>query len=301
MHGYRPSSGQGLVLIPKNNGNVLKTTEGATANYGGNTKFGLYPNVGMNYLFRNKIGVGSLFYDTTTPSQVNPPQAASTDGPGIQTVLPLAASEYVGPEGTFTFTAGTYKVDGDDAGITDYVGFAYLWGHNEPDIFGDPLGITAGIDNYYATNFYGGNANPPGAEYASSVDNTNFPFGSVSGNRKILNGQAEIARIVTDDDDGPGRDDILISIFSDQLNEAQLRSATSTLNIVITDNGVDTTFPVVGAAQNAGGSGGFLGDLTPPTNYFPVSSGGGVLMLTNYNSIPQITFVEGQQYSVKIN
>jgi len=76
LGGKRPQA-TGIVLIPKNNGNVLKTSNGSTANYGGNTKFGLYPNVGMSYLFQNKIGVGSLFYNTTTPSQVNPPVAAS--------------------------------------------------------------------------------------------------------------------------------------------------------------------------------------------------------------------------------
>ena len=76
LGGKRPQA-TGIVLIPKNNGNVLKTSNGSTANYGGNTKFGLYPNVGMSYLFQNKIGVGSLFYNTTTPSQVNPPQSNS--------------------------------------------------------------------------------------------------------------------------------------------------------------------------------------------------------------------------------
>ena len=79
--GYQPSSGQGLVLLPKNGGNTLKSTEGATANYGGNTKFGLYPNVGMSYLFQNKIGVGSLFYNTTTPSQATPPVSGGFPAP----------------------------------------------------------------------------------------------------------------------------------------------------------------------------------------------------------------------------
>ena len=87
LGGKRPQA-TGIVLIPKNNGNVLKTSNGSTANYGGNTKFGLYPNVGMSYLFQNKIGVGSLFYNTTTPSQVNPPQSnsqagASSSHPGL--------------------------------------------------------------------------------------------------------------------------------------------------------------------------------------------------------------------------
>ncbi len=84
LGGKRPQA-TGIVLIPKNNGNVLKTSNGSTANYGGNTKFGLYPNVGMSYLFQNRYGVGSLFYNTTTPSQVNPPQAAATDGPVEET------------------------------------------------------------------------------------------------------------------------------------------------------------------------------------------------------------------------
>jgi len=84
LGGKRPQA-TGIVLIPKNNGNVLKTSNGSTANYGGNTKFGLYPNVGMSYLFQNKIGVGSLFYNTTTPSQVNPPRV-SNDIPTGSTV-----------------------------------------------------------------------------------------------------------------------------------------------------------------------------------------------------------------------
>jgi len=89
LGGKRPQA-TGIVLIPKNNGNVLKTSNGSTANYGGNTKFGLYPNVGMSYLFQNKIGVGSLFYNTTTPSQATPPVPVSGGFPA-----PIASGESV--------------------------------------------------------------------------------------------------------------------------------------------------------------------------------------------------------------
>ena len=81
LGGKRPQA-TGIVLIPKNGDRKLATSNGSTANYGGNTKFGLYPNVGMSYLFQNKIGVGSLFYDTTTPSQVNPPAIGTSIASG---------------------------------------------------------------------------------------------------------------------------------------------------------------------------------------------------------------------------
>ena len=57
--GKRPQA-TGIVLIPKNGDRKLATTNGSTSNYGGNTKFGLYPNVGMNYLFQNKHLTGLL-------------------------------------------------------------------------------------------------------------------------------------------------------------------------------------------------------------------------------------------------
>ncbi len=59
LGGKRPQA-TGIVLIPKNRGNVLYTSKGSTANYGGNTKYGLYPNVGMNYLFQNRNLTGLL-------------------------------------------------------------------------------------------------------------------------------------------------------------------------------------------------------------------------------------------------
>ena len=279
--GYRPSSGQGLVLLPKNGGNVLKSTEGATANYGGNTKFGLYPNVGMNYLFRNKIGVGSLFYNTTTPSQVNPPQAASTDGPGIS-LLPLDASEYVGPEGTFTFTTGTFKIDGVSV-KDDHVGFAYLY------TFGDPDDYSNAVSYPWATN--------------PAVSTTNFPYGSVSGNRKILNGQAEIERIVSDSDVdlfGPNENDFFINIYSNQLNEAQLTTALSNLNIEITyPAGYSINYSISPGDFHEYIQVGEFGDAAP--------NNGGVwkIRLTSTSSNPlaqdDALFVEGQQYSVVVS
>ena len=269
MYGYRPSSNQNLVLLPKNGGNTLKSTEGATANYGGNTKFGLYPNVGMSYLFQNKIGVGSLFYNTTTPSQVNPPQAASTDGPGIS-LLPLDASEYVGPEGTFTFTAGTFKIDGVSV-KDDHNGFAYLY------TFGDP-------DRY-------------AADATTALSTTNFPFGSVSGNRKILNGQAEIERMVSDVD-GTDDNDFFINIYSNQLNEAQLTTALSNLNIEITyPAGYGVTYSISPGDFNGYTQVGEFGDAAP--------NNGGVWKISLQNSGHPLQddstlFVEGQQYSVVV-
>jgi hypothetical protein len=59
LGGKRPQA-TGIVLIPKNGDRKLATTNGSTSNYGGNTKFGLYPNVGMNYLFQNKHLTGLL-------------------------------------------------------------------------------------------------------------------------------------------------------------------------------------------------------------------------------------------------
>jgi hypothetical protein len=59
LGGKRPQA-TGIVLIPKNGDRKLATTNGSVANFGGNTKFGLYPNVGMNYLFQNKHLTGLL-------------------------------------------------------------------------------------------------------------------------------------------------------------------------------------------------------------------------------------------------
>lgn len=52
LGGKRPQA-TGIVLLPKNR-SVLATSEGSVANYGGNSKMGLYSNVGMSYLFQNK-------------------------------------------------------------------------------------------------------------------------------------------------------------------------------------------------------------------------------------------------------
>lgn len=52
LGGKRPQA-TGIAILPKNGGNVLATSEGSVNNYGGNKKLGLYPNVGMSYLFQN--------------------------------------------------------------------------------------------------------------------------------------------------------------------------------------------------------------------------------------------------------
>ena len=52
LGGKRPQA-TGIVLLPKNR-SVLATSEGSVSNYGGNSKMGLYSNVGMSYLFQNK-------------------------------------------------------------------------------------------------------------------------------------------------------------------------------------------------------------------------------------------------------
>ncbi len=53
LGGKRPQA-TGIALIPKNGDRKLATSNGSTANFGGNMKYGLYPNVGMNYLFQNR-------------------------------------------------------------------------------------------------------------------------------------------------------------------------------------------------------------------------------------------------------
>ena len=276
LGGKRPQA-TGIVLIPKNNGNVLKTSNGSTANYGGNTKFGLYPNVGMSYLFQNKIGVGSLFYNTTTPSQVNPSQVnypGPGDGPGIQ--VNLNDLPYVpGPDGTFTFTATSAKLDGgapdDVPWITQYRGFAYVWGGGPPDQFND-----------VASNY--------------TVSQSNYPFGLVSGNRKILNDQAEIERIVTDDDGAPGQHDIFINIYSDQLDENALKNALSNLEVAITDlDGTVKTFDDSNINLTGSGAGVQNGI------WIDLGGGKGILRFRSMNSNPQINFIEGQQYSVVVS
>ena len=60
MGGKRPQS-TGIVLIPKNGDRKLRTSDGSVTNHGGNTKYGLYPNVGMSYLFQNRNLTGSMF------------------------------------------------------------------------------------------------------------------------------------------------------------------------------------------------------------------------------------------------
>ena len=52
LGGKRPQA-TGIAILPKNRGNVLATSEGSVANYGGNKKMGLYSNVGMSYNFQN--------------------------------------------------------------------------------------------------------------------------------------------------------------------------------------------------------------------------------------------------------
>ena len=69
----------------------------------------------MSYLFQNKIGVGSLFYNTTTPSQVNPPQSNSQAGASSHSGLVEETNNSI----TFTYlksnTYGvTYKQIGSD-------------------------------------------------------------------------------------------------------------------------------------------------------------------------------------------
>ena len=57
LGGKRPQA-TGIVLLPKNR-SVLATSEGSVANYGGNSKMGLYSNVGMSYLFQNSQLTGA--------------------------------------------------------------------------------------------------------------------------------------------------------------------------------------------------------------------------------------------------
>ena len=52
LGGKRPQA-TGIAILPKNGQNVLATSEGSVANYGGNKKMGLYSNVGMSYQFQN--------------------------------------------------------------------------------------------------------------------------------------------------------------------------------------------------------------------------------------------------------
>lgn len=59
LGGKRPQA-TGIALIPKNGDRKLATSNGSTANFGGNMKYGLYPNVGMNYLFQNRYLTGLL-------------------------------------------------------------------------------------------------------------------------------------------------------------------------------------------------------------------------------------------------
>ena len=281
LGGKRPQA-TGIVLIPKNGDRKLATSNGSTANYGGNTKFGLFPNVGMSYLFQNKIGVGSLFNaqgdSSTIPAGAIPAGAPPIDGPGIS-LLPLDASEYVGPEGTFTFTAGTFKVNGVSV-KNDHVGFAYLYTFGNPDDF---------------TN----DGTFPWANGNSALSTTNFPFGSVSGNRKILNGQAEIARMVSDSD-APDDNDFFINIYSNQLSGAQLTTALSNLNIEITyPSGYSITYSFSS------------GDFQEYIQFSPITgdaapNNGGVwkIRLTSSSSNPlaqdDALLAEGQQYSVVV-
>ena len=67
LGGKRPQA-TGIAIIPKNNGLVLKTSEGSVNNFGGNSKFGLYPNVGMSYAFQNRYSTGSMFSAQVHPS-----------------------------------------------------------------------------------------------------------------------------------------------------------------------------------------------------------------------------------------
>lgn len=60
LGGKRPQA-TGIVLIPKNGDRKLRTSDGSVTNHGGNTKYGLYPNVGMSYLFQNRNLTGSMF------------------------------------------------------------------------------------------------------------------------------------------------------------------------------------------------------------------------------------------------
>lgn len=64
LGGKRPQA-TGIVLIPKNGDRKLRTSEGSVNNFGGNSKFGLYPNVGMNYKFQNRYLTGTLFNTNT--------------------------------------------------------------------------------------------------------------------------------------------------------------------------------------------------------------------------------------------
>ena len=59
LGGKRPQA-TGIAFIPKNGDRKLATSNGSTANFGGNMKYGLYPNVGMNYLFQNRYLTGLL-------------------------------------------------------------------------------------------------------------------------------------------------------------------------------------------------------------------------------------------------
>ena len=46
-HGFAPASKGRLILLPRNGNRKLASTEGASTNYGGNAKMGLYPNIGI--------------------------------------------------------------------------------------------------------------------------------------------------------------------------------------------------------------------------------------------------------------
>ncbi|MDC3300913.1 hypothetical protein OAU91_01430, partial [Flavobacteriaceae bacterium] len=85
LSGKRPQA-TGMVLIPKNGDRKLATSNGSAANYGGNTKMGLFPSVGMSYSFQNRIGVGSLFKAQVDPGTVVPTSTTTT--PTIDTTAP---------------------------------------------------------------------------------------------------------------------------------------------------------------------------------------------------------------------
>ena len=55
LHGYAPSADATQINTCTINGKEYKVTNGATMNFGGNMKFGLYPTVGKSIGFLNLL------------------------------------------------------------------------------------------------------------------------------------------------------------------------------------------------------------------------------------------------------
>ena len=55
LHGYAPSADATVTTTCEINGKKYTVTDGATMNFGGNMKFGLYPTVGKSIGFLNLL------------------------------------------------------------------------------------------------------------------------------------------------------------------------------------------------------------------------------------------------------